>query len=51
MSHNQPFSCCDLFISLWKCIRFIVTYIVQYELSTGMKISNLGHDLLFRIMT
>ena len=35
MSHNQPFSCYDLLISLWKCIRFIVTYILQYELSIG----------------
>ena len=31
--------------------RFIVTYILQYELSIGMKFSNLGHDLLFRGMT
>ena len=25
--------------------------ILQYELSIGMKFSNLGHDLLFRVMT
>ena len=51
MSHNKPFSCHDLLISLPKCIKFMITCILQYEISPRMKFSNLGHDLLFRVMT
>ena len=32
-------------------IKFMITYILQYEISLRMKFSNIGHDLLFQVMT
>ena len=51
MPSNKPFACDDLLISLTKCIKFRMTYILQFEISLRMKFSDLGHDLLSRVMT
>ena len=32
MSTNKPFECYDLLISLTKGIKFMITYILQYEI-------------------
>ena len=34
-----------------KCTKFMITCILQYEISLRMKFSKLHHDLLFRVMT
>ena len=47
MSSNKSFECYDPLIGLTKCIKFMITYILQYEIPFRMQFSNLGHDLLF----
>ena len=51
MSSNKAFSCHDLLIGLTKCIKFMTTYILQYEIPLQIKFINLGHDPLFWVMT
>ena len=51
MLSNKLFGCHDLLISLTKCIKFMITYILWFEISLRMKFSDLGHDLLSRVMT
>ena len=51
MSSNKPFACHDLPIWVTKCIKFMIRYILQYEIPLQVKFSNLGHDLLFWVMT
>ena len=51
MSSNKSFVCHDLLIGLTKCIRFMTTYVLQYEIPLRMKFPDLGHDLLFLVMT
>ena len=47
----MSFECYDLFIGITKYINFMITYILQYEIPLQMKFINLGHDLLFWVMT
>ena len=51
MLSNKPFACHDYLFDSPKCIKFMITYILQHEISLRMKFSNLGHDLLFQVMT
>ena len=44
---SKPFECHDLLITLTKCIKFTITYILQYEIPIRMNFLDLGHDLLF----
>ena len=32
-------------------VKFMITYILQYEIPLQVKIFNLGHDLFFWVMT
>ena len=50
MLSNKLFGCHDLLISLTKCIKFMMTYILQFEISIRMKFADLGHDLLSRVI-
>ena len=50
ISSNKSFECHDLLIGLTKCIKFMITYILQYEIPLQMKFINLGHDLLFWVV-
>ena len=34
-----------------NALNFMITYILQYEIPLRVKILNLGHDLLFWVMT
>ena len=43
----MSFECYDLLIQLTKCMKFMITYILQYEIPFRMQFPNLGHDLLF----
>ena len=36
---------------LLKCIKFMITYILQYEIPFRVQFLNLGHDPLFWVMT
>ena len=47
----MSFECYNLLIRLTKCIKFMITYILQYEIPFRMQFLNLGHDLLFYVMT
>ena len=38
-----------LLISLSQCVKFMMTYILQYEIPLRIKFSNSGHDLLSRL--
>ena len=37
MSSNKPFECHDLLIRLAKCIKFMIKYILQYEIPLKIK--------------
>ena len=41
------FECYDILNWLIKCIKFMITYILQYEIPFRIQFLNLGHDLLF----
>ena len=58
MSSNKPFGCHVLFTVLTKCIKFMKTYILQYEISLKTKMFKsrswptfMGYDLIDIILS